>query len=45
MPVVGPVKSNLCLFRLARTWRREDFVDTFRNSGTGLFCYLPRPRG
>jgi hypothetical protein len=30
VPVVGPVKSNLCLFRLARTWRRDDFVDTSR---------------
>jgi hypothetical protein len=35
--VVGPFNSNLCLFRPARTWRRDDFVDGSGHGGTWLF--------
>ena len=37
MPVVFAVNGNLCLFRLAQTWRRDDFVDGSRHGGTWLF--------
>jgi hypothetical protein len=37
MPVLGPVNSYLCLFRLARPWRGDDFVDGSGHSGTWLF--------
>ena len=33
MPVVGPIKINLRLFRLARTQGRDDFVDASRCRG------------
>src|ERR1700722_19064043 len=35
-PGVGCVNSNLCLFRLARTWR-DDFVYGSGHGGTWLF--------
>jgi hypothetical protein len=35
--VVGPINSNLCLFRLARTWKPDDFVDASGHGGTWLF--------
>ena len=37
MPVVGAVNTNLCLFRLARTSGRDDFVDGAGHGGTWLF--------
>ena len=36
MQLVGPLKSDLCLFRLARAWRRNDFVDCSGHSGAWL---------
>jgi len=35
--VVGPVNGNLRLFRLARTWRWDDFVDGPRHRDAWLF--------
>lgn len=35
--VIRPVNSNLHLFRLARTWRRDDFVDRSTHGGTWVF--------
>ena len=37
MPVVALVNSDLCLFRLAATWGRDDFVDGSGDGGTWLF--------
>lgn len=34
--VVGPINRNLRLFRLARTWRRDNFVDDSGHRGTWL---------
>ena len=34
--VVSPANSNLRLFRLTRTWRRNDFVDGSGHGGTWL---------
>jgi hypothetical protein len=33
---VGPIHSNLCLFRSARARRRDDFVDGSTHSGAWL---------
>jgi hypothetical protein len=37
VPVRGPVNSNLRLFRLARTWRGDDLLDSAGHRGTWLF--------
>ena len=37
MSGIGPANGNLCLFRLARTWRWDDFVDCSRHGGTWRF--------
>ena len=37
MPLVGPVNSDLCFFRLARTRRRDNFVDGSGHGSTWLF--------
>jgi hypothetical protein len=37
MPGLRPVNSNLCLFRLVRTWRGDDFVDGSGHSCTWWF--------
>ena len=37
IPVCGPVNGNLGLFRLARTWRGDDLVDSAGHGGTWLF--------
>ncbi len=41
MPLVGTVNTNLCLFRLARTWRRNDFVHSSKHYGAWLFWSSP----
>src|SRR5487761_108791 len=41
IPVVGPLNSNLCFFRLAQTCRRDDFVDGSGHGGTWPFWNSP----
>jgi len=40
MPVVALVNSDLCLFRLAATSRRDDFVDGSGDGGTETLAEL-----